>query len=402
VQILLAGSGAVGSAIAAIAARRRFFDGLVVADLDEARARAVVDRVGDPRLSAVHVNAMDARAVAALARDCGATVLVNACDPRCNPSLFDAALDAGCTYIDMAATLSAPHPDRPYELTGVKLGDAQFAQHDRWVDAGRLAIVGMGVDPGLSDVFARYAADELFSSIDEIGVRDTSTIAVDGYDFAPTFSIWTTIEECLNPPVVYERERGWYTTPLFGESEVFDFPEGIGPVRCVDIEHEEVLLVPRELDVGKVTFKYGLDDTFLEVLRGIFAVGLHRTDPVRVGGVEVVPRDLVVALLPDPATLGDRMHGVTCVGTWVTGEAKDGSGARDVFLYNSVDHEWTMAEYGCQAIAWQTAMNPVIALELIATGAWSGAGVLVPESFPPRPFLDLLAAHGTTWHLLDR
>ena len=164
----------------------------------------------------------------------------------------------------------------------------------------------MGVEPGLSDVFARYAADKLFSEINEIGVRDGANLVVDGYDFAPTFSIWTTIEECLNPPVVWESGRGWYTTPPFSEPEVFAFPAGIGPVECVNVEHEEVLLMPRWIDAGRVTFKYGLGAEFIDVLQTLHKLGLDRTEQVRVGGVSVSPRDVVAACLPDPATLGDE------------------------------------------------------------------------------------------------
>ena len=138
----------------------------------------------------------------------------------------------------------------------------------------------MGVEPGLSDVFARYAADHLFSSIDEIGVRDGANLFVEGYAFAPTFSIWTTIEECLNPPLVWERDRGWYTTEPFSEPEVFDFPDGIGPVRCVNVEHEEVVLIPREIDCGRVTFKYGLGEDFIEVLRTLHLLGLDSNHAV--------------------------------------------------------------------------------------------------------------------------
>ena len=174
-------------------------------------------------------------------------------------------------------------------------------------EGGRLALVGMGVEPGLSDVFARYAADELFDEIEEIGVRDGADLTVDGYEFAPSFCIWTTIEECLNPPVVYEADRGWFTTAPFSEPEVFDFPEGIGPVECVNVEHEEVLLVPRWIDARRVTFKYGLGEEFIATLRTLHLLGLDRTDPVTVpAGVAVSPRDVVAACLPDPATLGER------------------------------------------------------------------------------------------------
>jgi saccharopine dehydrogenase-like NADP-dependent oxidoreductase len=400
-RILLLGAGAVGGSIATIAARRPFYDELVVADVDVDRARAVVDRTGSDRLRAVAADASRSAAVAELIRTVGADIVVNACDPRFDMPIFEAAYDTGATYLDMALSLSSPHPARPYEEPGVKLGDEQFAQHDRWVQGDRLAIVGMGVDPGLSDVFARHAADELFATVDEVGVRDGSDMTIDGYAFAPTFSIWTAIEECLNPPLVWERDRGFFTTGLFGDPEVFRFPGTIGEVECVNIEHEEVVLVPRGVDCGRVTFKYGLDAPFLNALRAIFDLGLHRTDPVKVKGVEVAPRDVVAALCPDPATLGDRMRGTTCVGTWVTGEGKDG-GRREVFLYNTADNEQTMADWGCQAIAWQTAVPPVVALELLATEVWSGAGVWGPEAFHPRPLLDGLAWHGTTWHLDER
>jgi saccharopine dehydrogenase-like NADP-dependent oxidoreductase len=315
--------------------------------------------------------------------------------------IFEAALRAGATYLDMAMSLSHPHPERPYEVPGIKLGDHQFAMADAWEERGGLALVGMGVEPGLSDVLARYASDELFGEIDEIGVRDGANIEVAGFAFAPTFSIWTTIEECLNPPLVWERERGWYTTAPFSEPELFDFPGGIGPVECVNVEHEEVVLVPRWLDCRRVTFKYGLGAEFINVLEVLHKVGLDRTDPVRVRGVDVSPRDLVAACLPDPATLGDRMTGVTCAGTLVTGTGTDGR-PREVYLHHLVDNEESMARDQSQAVVWQTAVNPVAAMELLADGAWEGVGVLGPEAFPARPFLDLLAEHGSPVAIEER
>ena len=399
-RILVVGAGGVGSAVAPIAARRDFYESIVVADYDADRARRVVDRVGDPRFSAARVDASDAGAVSELVRAHGITHVLNAVDPRFVMPIFEGAFAAGADYLDMAMSLSEPHPERPYEATGVKLGDAQFAVAERWAEAGRLAVVGIGVEPGLSDVFARYAADQLFSSIDEVGVRDGANLTVDGYDFAPSFSIWTTIEECLNPPVIYERDRGWFTTAPFSEPETFDFPEGIGPVECVNVEHEEVLLIPRWIDAGRVTFKYGLGDEFIEVLQVLHKLGLDRTERLRVGGVEVSPRDVVAAALPDPATLGDRMHGKTCAGTWVRGTGPDGR-PRAVYLYHVVDNDDTMRLDGSQAVVWQTAINPVIALELLASGAWSGTGVLGPEAFDAVPFLDALTAYGSPWGMRE-
>jgi saccharopine dehydrogenase-like NADP-dependent oxidoreductase len=399
VKILLVGAGGVGSAFAKIAARRSFVDRLVVGDIDAARAGAAAAAFGERGVGTA-LDASDAGAVEALLRAEGCDVLMNAADPRFVMPLFDAALAAGCHYVDMAMSLSKPHPERPYTDTGVKLGDEQFAKAHEWEAAGKLALVGMGVEPGLSDVFARYAADNLFEAIDEVGVRDGANLAVAGHDFAPTFSIWTTIEECLNPPVVWERDRGWYTTEPFSGAEVFDFPEGIGPVECVNVEHEEVLLIPRWVECQKATFKYGLGDEFINVLQVLHKIGLDRTGPVSVRGGSVSPRDVVAACLPDPATLGPEMTGKTCAGTYVTGTGKDGSPLA-TYLYHVVDNEWSMAEYGSQAVVWQTAVNPVVALELVAAGTWAGAGVLGPEAFDAVPFLDLLTEYGSPWGRRD-
>lgn len=398
-RVVLVGAGGVGGAITKIMARRSFVDHLVVADIDLRRAQGAAAAFGD-RSVGVALDASDQDAVRSLLVEHRADVLMNAADPRFVMPLFDAAFEAGVTYVDMAMSLSKPHGTAPYERTGVKLGDDQFAKADEWASAGRLALVGMGVEPGLSDVFARYAADHLFDHIDEVGIRDGADLAVAGYDFAPTFSIWTTIEECLNPPVIWERDRGWFTTEPFSGAEVFDFPEGIGPVECVNVEHEEVLLVPRWVDTERCTFKYGLGDEFIDVLRTLHKLGLDRTDPVTVRGMQVSPRDVVAACLPDPATLGDKMTGKTCAGTWVTGTGKDGQ-PFETYLYHVVDNEWSMAEYGAQAVVWQTAVNPVVALELVATGVWTGAGVLGPEAFDAVPFLDLLTEYGSPWGRRD-
>ncbi|BDZ45736.1 saccharopine dehydrogenase C-terminal domain-containing protein [Naasia aerilata] len=421
-RILLVGAGGVGNAIAKIAARRTFFDAMVVSDYDLGRAEAVLawitDRHGAEvagRFSAARIDASDADSVAELARASRATHVMNAVEPKFVPSVFAGAQAAGADYLDMAMSLSEPHPDAPHSKAGVKLGDLQFAAAHEWEASGRLALVGMGVEPGLSDVFARYAADHLFDEIDELGTRDGANLVVrdeDGNEiFAPSFSIWTTIEECLNPPVVWEEGRGWFTTEPFSEPEIFDFPAGIGPVECVNVEHEEVLLMPRWLSAKRVTFKYGLGEEFISVLKTLHRLHLDAVAPIRVrsagGPVEVAPRDVVAAALPDPATIGPRMTGKTCAGLWATGTGKDGA-RREVYLYHVSDNEETMRDYDSQCVVWQTALNPVIALELLATGVWQGSGVRGPESFDAAPYLELMAraeadgGYGQAWGLEDR
>jgi len=398
-RVLLVGAGGVGTAFARIAARRRLAD-LVIADYDLSRAQRAAEAAPD-RYTAVQLDARDEQATAALLTEHGCDALMNATDPRFVMPQFRAALQAGVLYLDMAMSLSYPHPDEPYAKTGVKLGDDQFALAGQWEERGLLALVGIGVEPGLSDIFARHAADTMFSEIDEAGVRDGANLTVAGYDFAPTFSIWTTIEECLNPPVIWEADRGWFTTAPFSEPETFVFPAGIGPVECVNVEHEEVLLIPRWVQARRVTFKYGLGEEFIGVLQTLHKLGLDSTEPVMVGGQAVSPRDVVAACLPDPATLGSKMTGLTCAGTWVTGTGTDGA-PREVYLHHVVDNAWSMAEYGSQAVVWQTAVNPVVALELLDSGAWSGTGVLGPEALPAEPFLDLLTDYGSPWACDER
>ena len=402
-RVLIIGAGGVGGAFAAIIARRKFASKLVIADVNLDKARAVALSVSNSGLEvcAESVDASSEESVYGVAQRHSADAIINLCAPLFNPPIFAAALRAGCTYIDTACNLSQPHPEKPYELMGQTLGVEHFAQSPIWEARGQLALTGMGVEPGLSDVFARYAADHLFQYIDQIGVRDGGNLVVDGYAFAPTFNIWTTIEECLNPPIIYERRRGWFTTAPFSEPEIFDFPEGIGPLECVNVEHEEVLFIPRHVDANRVTFKYGLGDEFIEILKTLHKLGLDSTRKIRVGDALVSPRDLVAATLPDPAQLGERMHGKTCAGTWIKGIGTNGL-PREVYLYHVADNATTMREYGCQAVVWQTALNPVVALELIASGTWWGAGVHSPEAFDALPFLELLTEYGAPHQIQER
>jgi saccharopine dehydrogenase-like NADP-dependent oxidoreductase len=410
-RILLVGAGGVGAAIAKIASERSFFEAMVVSDFDITRSEDVIEwirkRHGDEvaaKFIPAKIDASNASNIVELCKQQNITFVLNAVEPKFVPTVFSAAFTAGVGYMDMAMSLSEPHETDPYHKPGIKLGDAQYALNSQWEKAGQLALIGMGVEPGLSNIFAKYAADELFSHIDEVSIKDGSNLVIRNEAgvaiFAPSFSIWTVIEECLNPPIIYEKDKGWYTTEPFSEPEIFEFPEGIGAVECVNVEHEEIPMLPRTMDVGKVTFKYGLGSDFIGVLRTLHHLGLDATKPVRVrsasGPVEVSPRDVVVSVLPDPATLGPKMQGKACAGVLVTGKDKNGKD-RATYIYHAADNAETMSEYESQCVVLQTAFNPLVALELIAEGKWSGVGVMAPEQFPPTPFLDLMSS-STGYH----
>jgi saccharopine dehydrogenase-like NADP-dependent oxidoreductase len=399
-KVLLVGVGGVGEAITIIARDKPWVEKLVLADYSLERAREVQQKVRDPQRFPVEwVDAGRQDLIEDLAKKYQVDLIMNACDPLYNEPIFEAAFKAGCNYMDLAMTLSSPHPEQPYEQTGVKLGDYQFERAEQWEKKGLLALVGMGVEPGMVDVFARYAQDHLFEEIEELGVRDGANIEVRGYEFAPNFSIWTTIEECLNPPVIWEKERGWFTTAPFSEPEVFEFPEGIGKVECVNVEHEEVLLMPRWIDSKRVTFKYGLGDQFIGVLKTLQMLGLDNKEKIKVKDVMVAPRDVVAACLPDPAHLGDLMSGKTCAGLWVKG-LKNGQPCQK-YIYQVADNDECMQRLGCQAVVAQTAFNPLIAWDLLEHGEWKGVGVLGPEAFDSQPFMEKMVVYGFPYKIKD-
>jgi saccharopine dehydrogenase-like NADP-dependent oxidoreductase len=399
-KVLLVGIGTVGEAIARLSAGRPWLERMVLADHDVDRARRVAQEIGDESSHpAALIDASDQRAVEELARAHDVDLVLNAVDPRFVMPVFQGALAADADYMDLAVSTSEPHPTDPYGTVGRIIGDEQFAMDDLWRERGRLALVGQGISPGLAQVFAAHAAKHLFDEIHDINIRAGGDLRVEGYPIASVFSIWTTIEECLNPPLVWEKERGYFTLPPFAEPERFIFPEGIGPVECVLVEHEDVAMIPRVLDARRVTFKYALGEEFIGVLQLLHAIGLDRTDAITVDGQQVIPRNVVAALVPDPSTLGDSMVGRAIVGTHVTG-LKDGA-PREIFSYQMCDAEDIMARFGLQPVGWQTGFNAVVAMELFAEGVWQGTGVRSAESFDPDPYLAIMDRDGIQHATID-
>ena len=246
VKVLLVGVGGVGESIAVMAKERPWITKMVLTDYNLKRAKEVQKKIGDKKRFPVEfIDAGDRKMIQELAKKYEVDLIMNACDPVFNEPIFDAAYDVGCTYMDMAMTLSKPHPTTRSSNAASNWAITSSSAPRNGRRRALLALVGLGVEPGMADVFARYAQDYLFDEIEEIGVRDGANLEVRGYEFAPNFSIWTTIEECLNPPVVWEKDKGWFTTEPFSEPEIFEFPEGIGKIEVVNVEHEEVLLVPR-------------------------------------------------------------------------------------------------------------------------------------------------------------
>ena len=394
-KLLIIGAGGVGTSAAMIIKRAGkegdWAEKVVISDYDFDRAKEVAEKIcGGGKFVASKIDAKDSASIKAVVKEHGITWIMNAVEPTFNENIFDTCLEIGIGYLDCAMTLSTWHPTDPFNKCGTKLGDYQFAKHEDWVKAGNMAIVGSGVEPGMADVFAKYASKHLFDEIDEVNVRDGDNYGGDSGDFG--FSVWTTIEECLNPPVIWEKGKGWFTTENFSEPEIFNFPGGIGDVEVINVEHEEVMLVPRVIDCNRVTFKYGVPREMRQLLLDLRRVGMddkHRK--IKVGDTEISPRDFLCKVIPSPVESTMKMTGRGCAGTWVTG-TKDGK-RRSVYLYQVADNQECIKKYTTNSVVAQTAVGPVIMMELVAKGIWDLKGVHGPESFDPDPFVERLAKY---------
>jgi saccharopine dehydrogenase (NAD+, L-lysine-forming) len=391
VKVLVLGAGAVGTVSALKFAKEAVLEKLVIADTVSARASHLADRLNDPRISAIRLDAGDRAAVAHAIRQTGTTLVLNAALPATNLDVMRACLDAGCDYIDLASAGT--------DADGIPKMDDQFALDAEFKAAGRLAILGMGADPGTTNVYAAYAAKHLLDVVTELRVRDGDNSICQGYDgFLAAFSPWVMIDECLCKAVSYRGGRFHLEEPLTGQ-EQFDFPE-LGVLNCYYVDHEESKTLPRFFPTARtIDFKLCMDDVTVETLRVMKRLGLSSKNRVRVGDLSIVPRDLVVSLLPQPKDLAGRMRGKTCVGTLAKG-FKDGE-PRAYYIYNVSDHEKVYRELGVQATAFQTGIPPVIAARLLAAGIWRGTGVMSPEQFDPDPFLKSLAGEGMPWQVRD-
>jgi saccharopine dehydrogenase-like NADP-dependent oxidoreductase len=406
-RVLQIGVGGVGESVARIAQQRDprggWLERIVLADRDERRAATVAARLGDTaRFPAVAVDATRPDDVKRLIAEHRPDLLMNLVEPKYNTLLMDVALEAGVHYMDTGSCSSEPHPTEPYVKVGVLCGARQWERKPRWDERGLMGLLGFGVEPGMSDLLARFAEQHLFDEIDEIGVRDGGNLTLPGHE-GPVFgfNVWSTIEECLDPPVVWEKARGHFTTEPFSEPEAFWLPEGIGTVECVNVEHSETVFMPRAIGKGlsRVTFKYALGDEFIDALKVLRACNLHSKRPVPFAGGELVPLDALAAIVPSPAETGLAMVGKTAAGTWVKGR-KDGL-ERQVYLYQVADNQECVERLGCQAVVAQTAFTPVIVWELMAAGRWDYPGLRTPELCDPDDYVALMADYGFPLGLLE-
>jgi saccharopine dehydrogenase-like NADP-dependent oxidoreductase len=343
---------------------------LVLADLDERLPKALAARIGPARH--VHPIALDASDSRALERSlAGTEVVVQASLPRFNAGIQAAALASDSNYLDLACDSSDP-----------------FGPSEEWRRRGLTAIVGMGEDPGLSNLMARWSADRL-DRVDSIRIRDGDTASNPELPFLPLFSPETFIEETLHASRIWDG-RKYRDVPPFGEGEVYEFPAPVGPQKVYSVDHEEVDSLPRFIGKGVryVDFKLALDDATVRILQTLRDLKLlDRGTPEAPG-----PRRSVLSALPKPADLAGKVSGYACLVVETTGE-RAGT-PRSETLYAQLSHPRAFELYGVTATAYLTGTPAAVAVLLLLDGTITERGLLPPEGLRPDPFFAKLRERG--------
>ena len=413
-RMMLVGAGAVGESMLKILKwsdpKGEWLSYVLVGDYDLSRAEAVAGLLADDRFSAVQINATDKEQMKSLIREHKIDFVMDAAPPFASNYIFDAAYEAGANYANMG-TWSVPMEEPAYGL-GIEnsytepMTKYNFDRHEQWKEKGQMAVICLGIDPGVVNVFAKYAATHLFDVMTEAHVKDGGNLSVPGADpdaIQFGFNVWTVLDEVMNPNVEYDQEKGGLIVEkAFAGQETFQMPDGVGENTLVKVEHEEVVTFARYLaqyGLKKATFKISLDDNLITALKVIDPLGLRSLKPVQVGNVKVVPRDVVAACAPQPKDIGTEMIGEMLVGVHCIGE-KDGV-RKEYFLYQNFDNQASMEQWGSQAVVAQTGFGAALAIELIGRGIWKDTGVFSPEYFDPEPYLKLMDETGYEWHVME-
>ncbi len=402
-KMLLVGAGGVGESILKILKVRdpngSWLKKVIVSDYDLKRAEEVVNHLGeDSRFIAEKVNAKDINAIIDLIKKHECDFVMDAAAPFVSNNIFDAAFLGNANYANMG-TWSVPleKPKYGYGLENnfsESMAAYNFDQHEEWQKKGIMACICLGIDPGVVDVFGRFAAEYLFDEIHEIHVKDGGNLRIPGtgdYDIAFGFNVWTVLDEVLNPNVEWSKDKGFFIEPAFAGQETFQLPVSVGSNTMVKVEHEETVLMPRFLQkygLKKCSFKISLDDSLVNALKVIDGLGLRSLEDVDVGGVKVRPRDVVAAVAPQPKDLGSEMIGKMVVGIHCIG-IKNGM-KREIFMYQPFDNQESMEKWGMQAVVAQTGFGAAIGIEMIGRDFWKDAGVYSPEYFNPIPYLEIM------------
>ena len=377
IRAAILGCGGVGQCVAQDLVKSKLVSHLVLADVNLKGPEAVRKRTKSDKIEVAKADGSNPDEVAGLAKN--VDIMVNGTIPALNLKIMEGCLKAGVNYIDMATG------DREF---GHPMFEDQEAYDKKFKDAGTFALCSMGIDPGTSDLFAKRAADRM-EAVDYVRVRDADNSKLEGYEFATYFSPDAMIEECIRDPLYYENGR-YKRVPPLSTSEVYSFPDPIGPMKVYMTDHEESELVPRFIGkkIKRCDFMITLDETFVEYVEFLKKLGLLSFKPVKIRGMEMAPIEVVIATMPRPDDLAGKLKGTCCVLTEVAGKMKGEETVIKTWTYMS--HEKAYELSGIHATAYQTAMPVAVAVEMFAREEIALKGVKPPEAVDPVKFCSYL------------
>ena len=393
-KVLVIGAGGVGSvAVHKMAMNPDIFHEITLASRTLSKCEAIADSVKQRTGVTIHtaqIDADDVAATTALIKEVEPQLVVNLALPYQDLSIMDACLAAGVHYMDTANY--EPRDEAHFEYSW------QWAYQERFREAGLMALLGSGFDPGVTSVFATYLKKHYLDRIDTLDILDCNG-GDHGQHFATNFNPEINIREVTAPARHWENGE-WVTTPALSHKQQFDF-EQVGPKNMYLMYHEELESLAKHLpEIKRIRFWMTFGDAYLKHLEVLQNVGMTRIDPVIYNGQEIIPLQFLKAVLPEPSTLGSTTKGKTNIGDIATGIAGDGS-KKTYYIYNICDHEEAYAETGNQAVSYTTGVPAMIGAAMVLTGTWTGAGVFNMEQMDPDPFMDMLNRQGLPWQVRE-
>jgi saccharopine dehydrogenase (NAD+, L-lysine-forming) len=387
-HVLIIGAGGVGSVVTHKCAQvPEVFSKITLASRREEKCKAIAAQLDRP-IETAQVDADNVAETVALLKRIKPDLVINVALPYQDLPLMDACLEAGIDYLDTANY--EPPETAKFEYKW------QWAYQDRFKDAGLMALLGSGFDPGVTNVFTKWISKHELDEIHELDIIDANA-GDHGQPFATNFNPEINIRE-VTAKGKYWENGDWQETDPLSVNKSFDFPAGIGPKQIYLMYHEELeSLVKHFPSIKRARFWMTFSDNYLKHLEVLQNVGMTRIDPVMFEGREIIPLQFLKALLPDPASLGPLTKGKTCIGCVAKG-VKDGQ-EKTVYVYNICDHEECYAEVKSQAISYTTGVPAMIGGMMMLTGKWRGEGVFNMEQFDPDPFMDALNKHGLPWNV---
>lgn len=361
------------------------FTAICLASRTKAKCDAIAAELSRPVRTAA-VDADDVDQLTALLEREDPALVIHVALPYQDLTIMEACLRCGVDYLDTANY--EPRDEARFSYR------EQWNYHERFRDAGRMALLGSGFDPGVTNVFCAHALKHHFDEIRRVDIIDCNA-GDHGLPFATNFNPEINIREVTAPGRFYQ-DGEWIETEPLSMARDFDFPAGIGSRKIYLLYHEELESLARHLPgVQELRFWMTFSDNYLNHLRVLENVGMTRIDPVMYEGREIIPLQFLKAVLPDPGSLGARTRGKTCIGCWMEG-VKDGR-KRRYHIYNICDHEACYRETGSQAVSYTTGVPAMIGGLLMLTGSWRGEGVFNLEQLDPDPFMAKLGEHGLPW-----